>query len=712
MRHSLHWRLIPGLAFCAALVVATAPISGALSALSALAPGSPGAPTAQQPDPARLLLEEATKKKVVDGDLKGAIDAYQRILALQGAPRAATAKALLGLGQCHEKLGNAEARSAYERLVRDFSDQREEMTMARARLAALGGRANGMRVRQVWAGSADDLLGAITGDGRYQTLQDWPSENLAVRDLATGRKRLLTHKDPKSHEFASLSVPSPDGRDVAYAWYNKEGVTDLRLVGMDGSNPRVLAADPEFKEVEPFDWSPDGKHVLAVFYKKRGGSRIALVSAADGSTCVLKSFDAGEPKRVRFSPDGRYVGYDIQQQPGSAKYNVFVLAVEGGRETAVVQHPANDVLFDWTPDGKKLVFGSDRGGTMGAWWVTMAAGQVEGVPEVVKPDLGQDARPIGFTRDGSYYYQGRTNLSDVFIAEVDLGSGRVLSPPVLATQRFAGSNSWPNWSPDGRHLAYLSRRGPGAGWGSMAVWLKDMETGEVREIPTRLETVVRVGWFPDGRSLLAIAQLGGGAPGQFRINVQTGESEPVDLFRVAGPGAAAWSRDGKTLFFQRWGSGKGSAIVARDVGSGQEREVHSLAGPSVYVSSPTVSPDGQQLAMVVRDGESGSMVVNVVLLAGGEARDVLRSGQMVWPPSIAWAPDSRGVLFVKQPNPDEPKTELWLVSVQGGEPRKLELAALNMRQLVLHPDGRRLAFTSGWDRSEVWVMENFLPPAR
>jgi Tol biopolymer transport system component len=698
MRHSSRTLLVPFLLLCAGFAITAAPMASLQQA--------------QQPNSAKLLLEEATKKEVVDGDLKGAIETYQKIVALEGVPRATAARALLHLGQCYEKLGNAEARRAYERLVREFGDQPEEARLARGRLAALGRGDSAMRVRQVWAGPAGDLVGAVTRDGRYLTLQDWPSENLAVRDLATGQIRKLTNKDRTSCEFAELSVPSPDGRYVAYAWYNKDSFTDLRIVGMDGSNPRVLAADAEFKEAYPFDWSPDGKHVLAVFNKKRGGGQIALVSVVNGSVRVLKSFDGGGPRRVRFSPDGRFVGYDIQPQPGSAKYDVFVLAVDGGRETAAVQHPANDVLFDWTPDGNKLLFGSDRSGTMGAWWVTMADGQAEGVPEVVKPDLGQDARPIGFTRDGSYFYHGRTNLSDVFIAQVDFASGRLLAPPVLATQRFAGSNSWPAWSPDGRQLAYLSRRGPGAGWGSMAVWLKDMASGEVREIPTGLETVIRAGWFPDSQSLLAIAQLGGGAPGQFRINVQTGESKLVELFLVAGVGGAAWSRDGRTMFFQRWGAEKTSAIIARDVATGQEREVHSLAGPSVYVSSPIVSPDGQHVAMVVNDVGSRSKVVVVVSLAGGEARDVLRSGQMVWPWSTAWAPDSRGVLFVKQPNPDNPKTELWLVPVQGGEPRKLDLGAPDMRELCVHPDGRRIAFTSGGDRSEVWVMENFLPGAK
>ena len=95
----------------------------------------------------------------------------------------------------------------------------------------------------------------------------------------------------------------------------------------------------------------------------------------------------------------------------------------------LVQHPANDVIFDWTPDGKRILFGSDRSGTMGAWWIRIADGKPDGPPELVKPDLGQDVRPMGFTRDGSYYYGVRTGMSDVYIAEVDFASGRVLAQP-------------------------------------------------------------------------------------------------------------------------------------------------------------------------------------------------------------------------------------------------------------------------------------------
>jgi len=149
--------------------------------------------------------------------------------------------------------------------------------------------------------------------------------------------------------------------------------------------------------------------------------------------------------------------------------------------------------------------------------------------------------------------------------------------------------------------------------------------------------------------------------------------------------------------------------VARNVATGQERELHAVTTPSVYQSGVNISPDGQRLAFVVRDREGQSRILTVVPAAGGIARDVLRSTQLAWPVSIAWAPDSQGVLFVKQPDTQGSKTELWLVPVKGGEPRKFDLIAPNMRDVRVHPDGRHIAFTSGADRSEVWVMENFLP---
>ncbi len=569
-----------------------------------------------------------------------------------------------------------------------------------------------MRVRQVLSDSGGGLLGAPTRDGRYLTCEDWPGENLVIRDLATGGKRMLTSKG-NTLEFALNSVPSPDGRRVAYAWYNADDFVDLRVVRVDGSDLRVLHASRELADIYPSDWSPDGRSVLAVLSRRDKASQIALVSAIDGTLRVLKSFDKLSAGRPRFSPDGRFVAYQFIQQPDSSARDIGVFAADGSAETTVVRHAANDVLFDWTPDGKGLLFGSDRSGSMGAWWIQVADGRPVGAAELVKPDLGQDVKPLGMTRDGAFFYEVRTGLSDVYIAEIDFGSGRLLTKPSLATERFAGTNSGPDWSSDGRQLAYLSHRGPGV-WGARVICIQDAATGQVREVSSKLQSVLYLRWWPDGRGLLAAGMSPTGERGPFRVDLQTGEFEGMGLTSPAPIGMrAVWSADGRTMFYARWGPGSEvSSIVARDVATRQETLLHSVTGPAVYQSPLSISPDSRHLAVVVRDKDVGALRhVTVVPAAGGEARDVLSSTQLAWPVSVAWAPDGQSVLFVKQPNARDPKTELWLVPVQGGEPRKLDLTAEGIRDLRIHPDGRRVAYTSGGDRSAVWVIENFLPPA-
>jgi len=145
----------------------------------------------QRADPAEVLLKTAMHKELVDGDLKAAIAQYQKALARAGTNRAVAAKALLGMGQCHEKLGEAEARKAYERLVREYADQVEAVAQARTRLVELGRLAHpsAVTLRRVWVGQGSDASGGISPDGRYLSFTDWETGDLAVRDLATGQNR-------------------------------------------------------------------------------------------------------------------------------------------------------------------------------------------------------------------------------------------------------------------------------------------------------------------------------------------------------------------------------------------------------------------------------------------------------------------------------------------------------------------------------------------
>ncbi len=609
--------------------------------------------TGQRNDQAEVQLKAAMHKELVDGDLKGAIEQYQQIIKNFGANRPVTARALVQMGQCHEK-------------PREFADQSEPARFARQRLAALQqptspARFPEMVTRRVMS-VPEGAYGLLSPGGNYLSFTDWETGDLAIREITTGKTRRLTNKGSwsGSPEYTLHSAPSRDGRKVAYDWHTKDGFVDLRVIAHDGSGSQVLCHSKEIAGVYPCDWSPDGN-------------------------------------------------YHSPQQAGSDVHDIFLLAAEGGREIPLVRHPANDLIFDWTPDGKRVLFGSDRSGNMAAWCVQIAEGKPVGTPALVKADLGRDIRPMGFARNGSYYYGIKTQMSDVYIAELDPATGKLLAAPILATQRFTGSNSRPEWSDNGRQLLFLSAREPGV-WGAKAFCIRSTETGEVHELVSKLNRVLWARWSPDGRSLIGMASIDN-AFLLCRIDVQTGDFERLDLQRVMGL-APAWSRDSKAIYYHRWSTDKTTDMVFRDLATGQERILHSVAAPSIYYAGAALSRDGKHLAFAVSEsGESGPRILKVMPAAGGQARELLREDPPLMRRPVVWAPDGQSLLFTRQPAAGA-KAELWLISVQDGALRKLDLAVEGMRELSIHPDGRHIAFTSGGDKSEVWTIENFLPPLK
>ena len=451
---------------------------------------------AQKDEQGEVMLQAAKQKQLVDGDLETAIQLYKNIVANYGGNRALAAKALLEMGQCYEKLGNTEATKAYERVLRDYGEQSEAAAQARARLAALAGKTassnSQMVTRRVWAGPDVHVMGSLSPDGRYLSCVDATTGDLALRDLTTGKMRRLTNEG--SRPEVKASAISRDGKEVAYNWPNKVGCyPDLRVMRVDGSAPRVLYNE-KGKFASPQDWSPDGKYILTELYIDPMIFQIAVISTVDGSARVLKTLD-WSPTKIKFSPDGRYIAYDLQQQD-SGNRDIFVLAADGSREIRLIEHPADDQLLGWTPDGNHILFASDRSGTMSAWMIRVTDGKPQGSPDLVKPDIGQII-PIGFTPAVSFYYGLAIGTGDVYTAEFDPATGRVLTEPQIATQRYVGWNVSPAWSPDGQYLAYISRNR------HKIITIRSLKTGEERDLSPKLPFMWGpIRWSPDGRSIL------------------------------------------------------------------------------------------------------------------------------------------------------------------------------------------------------------------
>ena len=571
-----------------------------------------------------------------------------------------------------------------------------------------------MAVRRVWAGADVDTEGAASSDGAYLTYVDWETGDLAIRDLHTGEKHRLTNKGTwsVSHEFALSSVPSPDSKQVAYNWLNKDFRWDLRVVGLHGSASRILHRNKEEEESDPVDWSPDGKYILARFLTSDRTFQIVLVSAADGSVRVLKKLDWRFPGKMCFSPDGRYIAYDFPPEQDSPNRDIFLLSIDDGREVPLVQHPANDILLGWTPDGTSILFASDRTGSMGVWRVRVANGRAQEAPELIKADAGQISA-LGLTRKWALYYGVRIGRQDVYVAMLDIPTGKVLAAPSSLTQRYIGSNFSPFWSPDGQYVAFTSERQPG----SRVVVIHSMENGKERELVPNLDSFDLGPWSPDGRSLLLHGTDTTGHHGAFRIDVGSAAVAPVVMAETGAdayvPKFPKWSPDGKSVIFQRGADAtKGSSVAVRDLETGREKELYRAGSSSFIAPNVDVSPDGRQVALDVLSPKQPELLM-VIPTSGGEARKLLE----VHPPeligSFTWTPDSRYILFAEgRALTNEPKNDLWRIRAEGGTPEKLNLAMDGLREVHFHPDGQHIVFTAGHNKSEVWVMENFLPLIR
>jgi len=564
--------------------------------------------------------------------------------------------------------------------------------------SALGG----LLTRRVLEGLEAPRLLAVSPDGRLLLCSDPATSDLAVCELATGQTRRLTHKPALARVGGAVSAAfAREGRRIAYAW-DLERSVELRLVAQDGSGDRRLCCDPEAVHIQVCDWSPDGKHILAFLESQDRKQSLVAVGADDGRLRILKDLEWRPHRRAAYSPDGRYVACDAPSRHGSSWRDVAVLDLGSGADTpaqvALVERPSDDFLLGWTPDGTGILFGSDRSGTTDAWLVPVLAGKVQGTPMLMKKDLGQ-IWPLGLTPVGAFYYGLETGTGEAYLASLDLATSQLRGSPAALSERATGQGRAPAFSPEGRRLAFVVQRRPSLGRPGAAIVVRALDRGEESELAPEL-VIFELAWAPDGRSLLATGRDLQGRAGLFRVDLRTGRASVImhaasprgePHFPVAAPG-------GRRLYYKAREAGvEPSPLFVRDLATGAERLLLS----AVYRYS--LSPDGRRLAYSCFDEQSE--FIRVIPAPGGPSREVFRQPRIGRIYSLAWTPDGRHLLFAR-------KGELWRAPSRGGQPLSLGLRMEALRELSVHPDGTRIAFTAGTAKGELWKLENFLPPRR
>ncbi len=273
-------------------------------------------------------------------------------------------------------------------------------------------------------------------------------------------------------------------------------------------------------------WMPDGSEILALAWRFDGVGLLAVLPSRGGDLPVLKTFDARAPALAAISPDGRFMAYDLPREKGSADRDIYILAADGSRESQVVGHPATDTVVGWNPAGDRLLFLSDAAGE-----------KPVGNPELLKRGL-EVTGVVGTKASGALFYSLRASEGDVYIAEFDPASGKARGAPVLVSASFPGTHSKPEWSPDGRKLAYISARGRLPYFqhiGGKRLRIRDLATGQETEQHFGILGLTMPRWSPQGNRLI-VEGHDAGQRAFFLVDLASGTTNKL---RLSGPGPNA-----------------------------------------------------------------------------------------------------------------------------------------------------------------------------
>lgn len=423
---------------------------------------------------------------------------------------------------------------------------------------------------------------------------------------------------------------SPDGRQIAFV----RAGTGIFLVSPLAGGERKVSDTHAPLLLKTMAWTPDSQALVISEMTSSICASLFRISVATGEKMRLTwppepSIGDGWPA---VSPDGQTLAFARYSQDTSA--NIYLVPLAGGEPRRVTTDKASLFGLAWTPDGRQLVFSSDRGGMSRLWRVPVtSASQVAASPV---ESVGDHARFPSISRPGTgasvrlAYQRFEVDL-DIRRAELS-GEGtpqHALKPsaPFVASTR---SEDHPQFSPDGRKIAFASNRS-----GTWEIWLCDSDGANLVRLTSMAGPIV-IGprWSPDGRRLAFFATTG--TAGKYLAYVIGAEGgSPWRLSRDDRELEALpnWSHDGRWIYFASGRSGS-LQLWKTPAAGGQPVQISKGGG-----ADGSESPDGR-LVYYTKVAEIGPGLWSIPIDGGEEVR-LLDS---VW--FGYWAVAQNGIYFI------------------------------------------------------------------
>jgi serine/threonine protein kinase/Tol biopolymer transport system component len=435
-----------------------------------------------------------------------------------------------------------------------------------------------------------------------------------------------------THHSSDLIVPtwSPDGTQIAFQRLSKDESGIYVVPAQGGAERKVRSTRASFGSSMFISWAPDGKSIAFADSPSSGGhKRVRLLSLETlESTQIEHDEHCQEEDLPTFSHDGKQLAYACHTDSSDF---VLSVATSGGASPRMIKaFPGFLGGLGWTPDNGRLIFSHASSGnaTSTLSELALADGSVRDL------HFGSGAGDLAIPSRGdrmAFAVQSNSNNS--------IWRGDLLhpeNPPVklIATTR---DQFCPQYSPDGKHIAFASNRG-----GPFEIWMSDPDgTNVVQLTDLRHATTGSPYWSPDGSKIVFDSRTQV-RPGQNHADLYVLDiGERVSRKLVTGTEEASvpsWSRDGRWIYFMGGGDDAiGERIYRVPAGGGRAQVLTSARG-----FGPRESSDGQWVYFAEHSGSTTTLQAASINPTGTELRV---EGMPALSFVMNWALVQKGVYF-------------------------------------------------------------------
>jgi Tol biopolymer transport system component/DNA-binding winged helix-turn-helix (wHTH) protein len=358
-------------------------------------------------------------------------------------------------------------------------------------------------------------------------------------------------------------------------------------------------------------WSPDGKYLFTSGYSKPDSPlTIIRISVETGEQRPITSPPAGISGDFGpgVSRDGRELAF--VRVIGAKTGDLYVLPLSGpglsGAQPRRITFDGVDLESPaWTPDGRELIFSSNRGGRRELWRV-----EPSGSGKLLRvAGMGENASDLAVSPSGQHLVYSRGSyFGSLWKIPIAGGKG---GAPVRVTATTA-RDKFSHFSPDGKRIAFQSGRS-----GVDEIWVCDADgTNAVQLTSFGKGMSGSPRWSPDGKHIAFDSNVAGSWD---VYSIRSDGGRPVRVTKIA-PNAFVpnWSRDGQWIYFTSTHSGRAEIWKIRSDGSFETQVTTGGAGNAIE------SADGSYLYFQRGSDESDLWKMPA---GGGTATKVLDS---VW----------------------------------------------------------------------------------